>query len=177
MLDLIGRILIIVGSAMIRRVLIATALAGIAGAHAVHAQETAPTPSWGDVGVNWSPVFWLEDLDVDYGTPPGVWVTWGTGKFRLQMDYQRSRQQYVLFGQRSFENYQGQDIIVYRATQRTAVNHVGEVGLYWRLLEHSRVSPHLLFGLQYLNLGKRFCVATGEPVQIDARPAVGHPLR
>ena len=155
----------LVGSTTIRLVLIATVLACIAGARAVHAQA-APPPSWGDVGVHWSPVFWLEDdLDVDYGTPPGVWVTWGTGKFRLQMDYQRSRQQFLLFGQRSFENYQGQDIIVYRATQRTAVNHVGEVGLYWRLLEHARVSPHLLFGLQYWNLGVRRCVATGDPVQ------------
>ena len=64
------------------------------------------------------------------------------------------------------ETYQGQqDTPVYRALQRTAVNHVGEVGLYWRLLEHSRVSPHLLFGLQYWNLGVRRCVATGDPVQ------------
>ena len=59
-----GRILILIVTATIRLVVIATTLAGIAGARAVHAQETAPTPSWGDVGVNWSPVFWLEDLDV-----------------------------------------------------------------------------------------------------------------
>ena len=169
-----GRILLVVGAATIRMALIATVLACIAGARAVHAQA-APPPSWGDVGVHWSPVFWLEDdLDADYGTPAGVWVTWGTGTFRLQMAYQRSRQQYVLFGQRSFETYQGQqDTLVYRATQRTAVNHVGEVGLYWRLLEHSRVSPHLLFGLQYWNLGERLCVATGEPVPRE--PAAREP--
>ena len=74
-----GPALILVGSAVtspaanaaIRLMLIATALACIGGARAVHAQA-APAPSWGDVGVNWSPVFWLEDLDVDDGTPPGV---------------------------------------------------------------------------------------------------------
>ena len=112
-----------------------------------------------------TPLFWLEDVDVDYGTPPGVWVTWGTGTFRLQVDYQRSRQQFLLFGQRSFETYQGQqDTLVYRATQRTAVNHVGETLVYWRVLDHARVLPHLLFGFQYLNIGERRCVATGEPV-------------
>ena len=82
----------LVGSTTIRFALIVTVLACIADVRAVHAQA-APPPSWGDVGVHWSPLFWLENLDVDYGTPPGVWVTWGTGKFRLQMDYQRSRQQ------------------------------------------------------------------------------------
>ena len=90
------------------------------------------------------------------------------------MDYQRSRQQYVLFGQRSFETYQGQqDTLVYRATQRTAVNHVGEALVYWRVLDHARVSPHLLFGFQYLNIGERRCVATGEPVPRE--PAAREP--
>ena len=118
------------------------------------------------MGVHWSPLFWLEDVDLDYGTPPGVWVTWGTGTFRLQVDYQRSRQQYSIYsGVRMIETYQGQqDTPVYRALQRTAVNHVGEALVYWRVLDHARVSPHLLVGFQYLNIGERRCFATGEPV-------------
>ena len=43
-----GRILILIVTATIRLVVIATTLAGIAGARAVHAQGTT-TPSWGDV--------------------------------------------------------------------------------------------------------------------------------
>ena len=158
--------MIVIGAATIRMVLIATALAITGGARPVlHAQETA-APSWGDVGVHWSPLFWLENLDLDYGTPPGVWVTWGTGTFRLQVDYQRSRQQYSIYsGVRMIETYQGQqDTPVYRALQRTAVNHVGEALVYWRVLDHARVSPHLLVGFQYLNIGERRCFATGEPV-------------
>ncbi len=46
MTDRTERILIHVGVATLRLTLIATALAGIAGARAVHAQETAPSSPW-----------------------------------------------------------------------------------------------------------------------------------
>ena len=67
MTDRTGRILLVVGAATIRMALIATVLACIAGARVVHAQATPP-PSWGDVGVSWSPVVRLEYLAPSSGT-------------------------------------------------------------------------------------------------------------
>ena len=119
-----GRILILIVTATIRLVVIATTLAGIAGACAVHAQETAPTPSWGDVGVNWSPVFWLEDLDVDYGTPPGVWVTWGTGTFRLQMEDGLPTQSSAIF----YLLWRAHDRNLSRATRHPRVSRLATHG-------------------------------------------------
>ncbi len=43
--------------------------------------------------------------------------------------------------------------------------------LDWRLSEHTRVSPHVFFGLLYWNFAARSCVAAGEPVvRLPARP-------
>ena len=75
-----GRILILIVTATIRLALIATALAGSAGARAVHAQGTT-TPSWGDVGISVSPLFTVYVHRESCCTPPGGWVTWGTKKF------------------------------------------------------------------------------------------------
>ena len=163
MTDRTGRILLVVGAATIRMALIATVLACIAGARVVHAQA-APPPSWGDVGVSWSPVVRLEYLDRPYGRPPGVWVTWGAGKFRLQMEYVRSRLRSDN-AERKIENHQGQEIPVYRAARSTNVYQVGAVAVHWRFMRDWPVSPHVLFGLQYLNIAHRPCVAPGDPVQ------------
>ena len=160
-----GRILILIVTATIRLALIATALAGSAGARAVHAQGTT-TPSWGDVGISVSPLFTVYVHRESCCTPPGGWVTWGTKKFRLQVDYVHNRRRDLIYQDFRGEERQGQTTLsVQRAVVGTHVEQVSVAALYWRLLEHARVSPHLLLGLGYWKFTDRSCVAGGEPVQ------------
>ena len=154
----------LVGSTTIRLVLIATVLAGSAGARAVHAQGTT-TPSWGDVGISVSPLFTVYAYRESCCTPPGGWVTWGTKKFRLQVDYVHNRRRDLIYEDFRGEERQGQTITVQRAVVGNHVEQISVAALYWRLLEHARVSPHLLLGLGYWKFTDRRCVAGGEPVQ------------
>ena len=147
--------------------LIIWALASIGGAQAVHAQETA---SWGDVGISVSPLF-REYLDVPVCcTPPGGWVTWGTGKYRLQVDYVRNRRQYRTSGG-YYEIREGREVVVERGGVGINVAQVAVASLYWRIRETSRYSLHVLLGVGYWNRGERSCVAAGEPVnRLPPRP-------
>ena len=149
-------------NAAIRLMLIIWALASIGGAQAVHAQETA---SWGDVGISVSPLFTVYVHRESCCTPPGGWVTWGTKKFRLHVDYVHNRRRDLIYQDFRGEERQGQTITVQRAVVGTHVEQVSAAALYWRLLEHARVSPHLLLGLGYWKFTDRYCVAGGEPVQ------------
>ncbi len=154
----------------IRLTLIATVLVCIGDTRAIHAQETASTPSWGDVGGSFAPWF-KAYLDVESCcNPPGGWVTWRTGKFRLQMDYLHNRRRYLTYAG-YYEEREGQEIVVQRAYLDTHVEQVVNALVYWRLSENSRASPHLLFGLAYWNLADRPCVAGDEPVvRLPPRP-------
>ncbi len=102
------------GALTIRLVLIATARAGSAAARAVHAQGTT-TPSWGDVGISVSPLFTVYVHRESCCTPPGGWVTWGTKKFRLQVDYVHNRRRDLIYQDFRGEERQGQTITVQRA--------------------------------------------------------------
>ena len=157
-------------TATIRLALIATALTCIGGTMAVHAQETASTPSWGDVGGGFAPFFRANLDEASCCNPPGGWVTWGTGRFRLQMDYLHNRRRYLTcagyYGER-----EGQETVVQRAYLDTHVEQVASPLVYWRLSENSHASPHFLFGLAYWNFADRLCVAGSDPVvQLPPRP-------
>ena len=130
MTDRTERILIHVGVATLRLTLIATALAGIGGAQAVHAQEEPGSLSWGDVGISVSPLF-RAHVDVESCcTPLGGWVTWGTGTFRLQMDYVYNRRRYLDYPG-YYEERLGQEIAVERAYLDTHVEQaVGDDSPY-----------------------------------------------
>ena len=173
MTDRTGRILILVVSATIRFTLIATALACIADGRVVHAQETAPTPSWGEVGVSVSPLFKAYLDEESCCSPRGGWVTWGTGKFRLQVDFL-----YNHLRLRSYSGYpeerQGREISVQRVDLDGYADQVVGTALYWRVSKESRFSPHVLLGLAYWRRAQYRCVAWGEPVvQIPPLPGYG----
>ncbi len=119
----------------IRLILIATVLVCIGDTRAIHAQEIASTPSWGDVGGSFAPWF-KAYLDVESCcNPPGGWVTWGTGKFRLQMDYVHNRRRYLTYSG-YYEEREGQEIVVQRAYLDTHVEQVANALVYWRLSEN-----------------------------------------
>ena len=147
----------------IPRALIATALAVIGWSPAMHAQE-AVTPARGGLGVGVSPLF-KAFLDVpSCCTPPSGWVTWGTGKYRLQVDFVRNRLQQRGHGG-YYEDRHGQEIVVQRASSTTYRDRVVGAALYLRLREMPRVSPHLLLGLAYWHRSQNHCVAWGKPVE------------
>ena len=149
--------------------LIATVLLLVAAPPAVHAQGTSPRFK-GDVGVTVAPLFKTYIDERSCCTPIGAWLTWGTGRFRLQTDYAYNRRRYTNHSG-YYQEHQGQEIAVLRADLDDHVEHAGSAALYWRLSEGGRVTPHLLFGLAYLNRADRRCVAQGAPLQqMAARP-------
>ena len=134
----------------------------------LHAQE-APARFKGDIGFTVAPLFKTYIDEPSCCTPPGAWLTWGTGKFRLQADYTHNRRRQLSYPG-YYEEHQGHEIVVLRAYRDDFVEHVGSAALYWRLSENARVTPHLLVGLVYINRANRRCVAQGEPLQrIPAR--------
>ena len=122
------------------------------------------------MGISVSPLF-RAHVDVESCcTPLGGWVTWGTGTFRLQMDYVHNRRRYLDYPG-YYEERLGQEIAVERAYLDTHVEQAVGAALDWRVWEHAGVSPHVLLGLTYWNYADRPCVARGEPlVRRPARP-------
>ena len=115
-----------------------------------------------DAGISLSPLF-IAYIDVPPQPAAGGWVTWGAGKFRVQIDYVHNRRRYVTYPG-YYEEREGQEIVVQRAYLDTHVEQVTGASLYWRLSERAPFSTHLLLGLAYWNLADRRCVARGEPV-------------
>ena len=136
-----------------------------------NADVTAPTsaeaenpPRWKfDIGVSISPLFGAFFDESSCCTPLGGWVTVGSGRFRLQVDYVRNVQRWGGFTD-SYEHLGGQEIVVERALGGTQVEQVGGVTAYWRLSKNPRWTPHLLLGIRLAHRANRACRAEGHPV-------------
>ena len=126
--------------------------------------EAENTPRWKfDVGVSISPLFGAFFDESSCCTPLGGWVTVGSGRFRLQVDYVRNVQRWGGFTD-SYEHLGGQEIVVERALGGTQVEQVGGVTAYWRLSKNPRWTPHLLLGIRLADRANRPCRAEGHPV-------------
>ncbi len=126
--------------------------------------EAENTPRWKfDVGVSISPLFVAFFDESSCCTPLGGWVTVGSGRFRLQVDYVRNVQRWGGFTD-SYEHLGGQEIVVERALGGTQVEQVGGVTAYWRLSKNPRWTPHLLLGIRLAHRANRACRAEGHPV-------------
>ena len=103
--------------------------------------EAENTPRWKfDIGVSISPLFGAFFDESSCCTPLGGWVTVGSGRFRLQVDYVRNVQRWGGFTD-SYEHLGGQEIVVERALGGTQVEQVGGVTAYWRLSKNPRWNP------------------------------------
>ena len=126
--------------------------------------EAENTPRWKfDIGVSISPLFGAFFDESSCCTPLGGWVTVGSGRFRLQVDYVRNVQRWGGFTD-SYEHLGGQEIVVERALGGTQVEQVGGVTAYWRLSKNLRWTPHLLLGIRLAHRANRACRAEGHPV-------------
>ena len=106
--------------------------------------EAENLPRWKfDAGVSISPLFVAFFDEPSCCTPLGGWVTVGSGRFRLQVDYVRNVQRWGGFTD-SYEHLGGQEIVVARALGGAQVEQVGGVTAYWRLSKNPRWTPHLL---------------------------------
>ena len=157
---------------MVYRLVLVFALTLMPIVAVVHAQETA-RDSLGDVGVSLSPLF---TGDIELGQhccfSPGVWVTLGQGRFRLQVDHVYARRKELYYYEFDYpgtppDEYQGRDVYVERARLELQTEQATSALMYWRLSQTSHVSPHVLLGLTYWNIAERDCeVAEGAPVNL-----------
>ncbi len=131
--------------------------------------QTANAPKWKfDAGVSVSPLFKTYLDEPSCCTPLGGWVTAGSGRFRLQVDYARNERERLGFAE-YYEERLGQEIVVERGYQDRSIDQTVGVAAYWRLSGNRRLTPHLLLGMGLWRLADRRCVAEGAP------PVVGTP--
>ena len=142
---------------------VAAALVALLGPGAARAQAQE-APLWrGNVGVTVSPAF-RQYLDVPaHCCPVGGWVEVGSGAFRLQADYLRSRRRSTGFGGYPIM-HEGREASVERVSLTTEVHHESNLLVSWRALDRPAYSLHLLFGAFYRHMANRFCVAFEGPL-------------
>lgn len=142
---------------------VTAALVALLGPGATRAQAQEAPLSRGNVGVTVSPAF-RQYLDVPpQCCPVGGWVTVGSGAFRLQADYLRSRRRSTGSGGYPF-THEGREASVQRVSLTTEVQHETNLLLSWRALDRPAYSLHLLFGAFYRHMANRFCVAFDGPL-------------
>lgn len=145
-----------------RRRLVWAGLAALLSAPPAAAQA-ANAPKWKfDAGVSVSPLFKAYLDAPSCCNPIGGWATVGQGRFRLQMDYARNERQSLSYPT-YYEEREGREIAVERAYLDEHVEQAAGAALYWRLLRHRRLTPHLLLGMSLARLADRPCIAEGLP--------------
>ena len=150
-------------AAAVRLALTAT-LVGALGSPATHAQTRESTPSSrGDAGVTISPAF-RHDIDSpSVCCPGGGWVRFGTGTFRLHVDYLHSRRRRNSLGGYPI-THEGREASVQRVGLSIAVQQESNLLISWRASHGPRYSLHVLFGLMYRHFANRYCVAFDGPL-------------
>ena len=142
---------------------VTAALVALLGPGATRAQAQEAPPWRGNVGVAVSPAF-RQYLDVPAQCcPVGGWVGVGSGAFRLQADYLRSRRRSTGFGGYPI-THEGREASVERVSLTTEVHHESNLLVLWRALDRPAYSLHLLFGAFYRHMANRFCVAFEGPL-------------
>ena len=152
------------------RFLLPVAVVAVLGPHAAAAQ------THGEAGVTFSPAY-LQYLDVNPDCCPAAgWITLGSGRFRLHVDYLRSYRHEEGHG-----NYplgqtctptggctdikvEGRRASVQRADLETETGHETNVLVSWRALVRRRYRLHVLFGGYYRHMVKSFCRAFDGPI-------------
>ena len=143
---------------------VTAALVALLESGAVGARAQEATPPWrGNAGVTLSPAF-RQYLDVPpHCCPVGGWVAVGSGAFRLQADYLRSRRRTTGYGGYPF-THEGREASVQRVSLTTEVQHESNLLVSWRALDRPAYSLHLLFGAFYRHMANRRCVAFDGPL-------------
>ena len=152
------------------RFLLAVAVVAVLEPHAAAAQTL------GDAGVTFSPAY-LQYADVNpYCCPAAGWITLGSGRFRLQVDYLQSNRHREGHGNYSLGQtctptgectdikLEGRRASVQRADLETTTRHETNVLVSWRALHRPRYRLHILFGGFFTQVGQSFCRAFDGPI-------------
>ena len=96
--------------------------------------------------------------------PPLVWATFGTGRWRLQVDYLRGHRETEGHGNYPHDDVEGRRASVQRADLTIEPRHETSVLMSWRALERPRYSVSILFGATYMRGWRASCRASEGPV-------------
>lgn len=96
--------------------------------------------------------------------PPLVWAIFGSGRWRLQVDYLRSLREQEGHGNYPLEDIDGRRASVQRADIEIEPRHETSALVVWRALEQPRYSVSILFGTIYTRGWRAFCRASDGPV-------------
>ena len=96
--------------------------------------------------------------------PPLVWATFGSGRWRLQVDHLRNVRKAEGHGNHPLDDVDGRRASLQRADLTIQPRHETSVLASWRALEGPDHSVSILFGAIYSNSRRAFCVASEGPV-------------
>ena len=122
----------------------------------------AAQPSEAGAGIALSHFQWLDVPSLC--CPPQVWVTFGEGRWRLQVDYLRSHRESEGHGGHPIDDVDGRRASVQRADLRIDLQHHASVLASWRLLHTPRHRLSLLLGVVHVHARQADCHASSGPV-------------
>ena len=96
--------------------------------------------------------------------PPLAWVTFGEGRWRLQVDYLRSYGEGDGHGNHPLDPVDGRRASLQRADLRVDTQHHASVLASWRALEGPRYGLSVLFGAVFVHVRQADCFASAGPV-------------
>ena len=143
---------------------------------AVLRPHAAPAQTHGDAGVTFSPAYLQYDDVNPVCCPAAGWITLGSGRFRLHVDYLQSNRHREGHGNYSLGQtctptgdctdirVEGRRASVQRADLAIETGPEINVLMSWRALDRPRYRLHILFGGFYRHLVKSFCRAFDGPM-------------
>ena len=134
------------------------------------AAAAQPSEAGVGVGVTLSHFQWLDVPSLC--CPPQVWLTFGEGRWGLQLDYLRSYRQVEVHAGYPIDDVDGRRASLQRAFLRVDLQHHASVLASWRALESPRYRLSLLFGGLYRHARQADRRATAGPVASHVRSSL-----
>ena len=117
-----------------------------------------------EVGVGVSPFFKLYLDERPCCLPLSGWITIGSGRTRLQIDYMRNeRSQGPGYATHYETDADGRRIVVDRAISHFHVDQMVGAAVVWRTPTKGGTTGYLFLGMAYERSARRSCIATGKP--------------
>ena len=103
--------------------------------------------------------------------PPIAWATFGSGRWRLHVDYLRSYREEESHGNYPLDDIDGRRVSAQQASLRIEPRDEASLLISWRALERPGYSLSILFGATYGRSRISDCVATAGPLVRIPTPA------
>ena len=103
--------------------------------------------------------------------PPLVWAAFGSGRWRLHVDYLRSYREVESGGYYPIDDIDGQRASIQRVSLHLEPRDEANFLVSWRALERPGYSLNILFGAHYRRSRVSTCLATAGPIVRLPAPA------